>query len=406
MKKTVDFDKLDLSMKLDRGRGKTQPLYKQIQNHLKEQIKGGKIPVGSHLPSISEMVKRWNVDYQTINMALERLGEAGYLRRQPGRGKGPVVLRTMQHEHTIMFIRPNNDSLSLEITEGILKFTLEKGVEFIIQEAMNSDESYVHMLSHTIPNVEGIIVLPDEKPEYYKAVKDVLASGKKIVFVDRFLENIPVSSVTLDHKGGAFQATKHLLTRHGQPVYCFGLRPYSSSKARYEGWACAMREYHFIDVESYIIKDPTIDNCFSDDAQRDIDASTKIAYNFLSKSDSSRFSIFCPTGFEVVGIYQAADKLNLKIGRDVHVVGFGDHPLCRNLHTPLTSVLQKSEQVGYEAAHLLLMELNGLVSSPVKGMLPAQLQIHESSGIPLTAGGKSTSQFTYESRRQMSLAST
>jgi GntR family transcriptional regulator, arabinose operon transcriptional repressor len=405
MKKTVDFDRLDLSIKLERGRGKTRPLYKQIQSHLKDQIKSGKIPVGSQLPSISEMVKKWKVDYQTINMALETLGQAGYLRRQPGRGKGPVVLQTMQHEHTIMFIRPNNDSLSLEITEGILKFALDKGVEFIIQEAMNSDESYVQMLSHTIPNVEGIIVLPDEKPEYYKAVKDVLQSGKKIVFVDRFLENIPVSSVTLDHKGGAYQATKHLLTRHGLPVYCFGVRPYSSSKARFEGWACAMREYHFIDIDPYIIKDPSIDNCFSDDAQRDIDASTKIAYDFLKNSSHSRFSIFCPTGFEVVGIYQAADKLNLKIGRDVHVVGFGDHPLCRNLHTPLTSVLQKSEQVGYEAAHLLLMELNGLVNSPVKGMLPAQLQIHESSGISKNPPENSVQKFTYESRKQMSMAS-
>ncbi len=378
MKKIVDFNKL--SVQLERGKGKAKPLYEQLQNHLAKEIKGGKVSAGQRLPSISEMVKQWGVDFQTINKALNHLEEAGLLKREPGRGKGPVILQTMQHDHTIMFIRRNNDSLALEITEGIRKFALEKGVEFIIQEALNSSENYIQMLSHIMPKVEGVIVLPEEKPEYYKAVKDVLTSGQKIVFVDRFLDNIPISSVSLDHNGGAYQATKHLLTKHRLPVYCFGVRPYSSSQARYQGWACAMREYHFIDLESYLIKQSFTNDCFSEDPQQEIENSVKIAYEFLKNSKGNNTSIFCSTGFEVLGIYQAADRLNLKIGEDIYVVGFGDHTLCRNLNTPLTRVQQNSEQVGYEAAHLLLMELNGFLKSPVRQMLPAQLQIHESSG--------------------------
>ena len=42
------------------------------------------------------------------------------------------------------------------------------------------------------------------------------------------------------------------------------------------------------------------------------------------------------------------------MGRDVKIIGYDDSPICDNMRVPLSSVSPKAEEVGYEAAKVLM----------------------------------------------------
>jgi LacI family transcriptional regulator len=365
--------------KLKRGRGKGRPLYQQIQRHLAKQIQSGQLKSGERLPSITQMVKGWNVDYQTINLALERMEKEGLIRREPGRGKGPVVLKGGKTKYSMVFMRWNNEGFHLEITEGVRKFAEEKGFDLSVIDVSQSKNDLINAISNPIKGTDGIILVPSDSPEFRRACIHAQGLGIKLVFADRNLEGLPISSVADDHVGGAHQATRHLLELWNMPVYCLGVTSLSSVQDRLQGWGAAMRRCGFQEHESLIHYIPDIDlrrkDYLETEAKYDYDA----ALDLLKERRREKTCVFTCTGSAAQGLYKAAEELGMVIGHDIYAAGFGDDPRSRRLKVPLTCVPQVFEELGYEAANVLYMEMAGAVKHPMYRLLPAKLQIRQSS---------------------------
>jgi GntR family transcriptional regulator len=62
------------------------PLYQQIEENLREEIKSGKLQTHARLPSESELMTEYDVSRMTVRKALSRLEYEGLVYRQPGRG--------------------------------------------------------------------------------------------------------------------------------------------------------------------------------------------------------------------------------------------------------------------------------------------------------------------------------
>ena len=62
------------------------PIYKQIQNQIKEMILTGQLKAGEQLPSIRLMAKDLKVGIITVNRAYEELGREGIIVNLQGRG--------------------------------------------------------------------------------------------------------------------------------------------------------------------------------------------------------------------------------------------------------------------------------------------------------------------------------
>jgi DNA-binding LacI/PurR family transcriptional regulator len=365
--------------KLKRGRGKGQPLYQQIQRHLAKQIESGQFKSGDRLPSISKMVKNWKVDYQTVNLALERMEIDGLIRKEAGRGKGPVVISKKHMKFSIEFLRWNNEGFHLEITEGVRKFAEEKGFDFSVTDVSHLKNDLINAISHPVKGTDGIILVPSDSPEFRRACIHAQGQGIKIVFADRNLEGLPISSVSDDHVGGAHQATRHLLELWNMPVYCLGVTSVSSVQDRLQGWGSAMRKYGFQKHESLIRSIPDLDLRRSDYLEMEAKYNCKAAFDLLKERNGEKTCVFTCTGNAAQGLYRAAEELGLVVGRDVYAAGFGDDPRSRRLKIPLTCVPQVFEELGYEAANVLYMEMAGAVKHPMYRLLPAKLQIRQSS---------------------------
>jgi GntR family transcriptional regulator of arabinose operon len=373
------MEKINGYSKLKRGKGKGRPLYQQICRHLVKQINSGELKSGQRLPSISQMVKGWSVDYQTVTVALERMEKEGLIRRERGRGKGPVVLKGTEKKYSMVFVRWNNEGFHLEITEGVRKFAEEKGFDLSVTDASQSKNDLINAISNPIKDADGIILVPPDSPEFRRACIHAQGLGMKIVFADRNLEGLPISSVADDHVGGAHQATRHLLELWNMPVYCLGVTSVSSVQDRLQGWGAAMRRYGFQEHDSLIRCIPDIDMRRKDYLKMEAQYDYNAALGLLKERKKGKICVFTCTGSAAQGLYKAAEELDLKIGQDVFAAGFGDDPRSRRLKVPLTCVPQVFEELGYEAANVLYMEMAGAVKHPMYRLLPAKLQIRQSS---------------------------
>ena len=62
------------------------PLYEQIYEHIKTEIRRGKLSYGEKLPSTRALSRHLEVSRSTIELAYEQLLSEGYLESEPCRG--------------------------------------------------------------------------------------------------------------------------------------------------------------------------------------------------------------------------------------------------------------------------------------------------------------------------------
>lgn len=366
--------------KLDKGRGKKSPLYKQVSDQLTAEIKSGKFGAGDRLPAVSKLVKAWDINYQTVNLALERMEDQGLIRCESGRGKGPLVLVGSAQKFSIAFIRWSNDGYPMEICEGIRKFSEEKEVRFSITHYQPSTGELADVMASLSTGNTGLIMLPMHTPEFTEACRQADMRGDKIILVDECLEDFSVSAISIDHAGGAHQITSHLLQEHKLPVYCFGASGRHSVQDRVSGWEGAMSRYGFTDHKAFLYECPAIDPIQKSPGRQAFQENYTAAKDMLSELVGSvPLSVFACTGYAAQGLYKAAEDLNLQVGKDLFIGGFGDDAFCRRLPVPLTNVRQDWEMLGREAASILVAEMSGVIRHTMHHLLPAKLQIRASS---------------------------
>ena len=368
-------------MKLDKLGGKSLPLYEQIRRQVKESIESNSLKVGDRLPTVASLVKQWDVDYSTVKSAFELLAGDGVLKLEPRRGA--IVTESKQHDvFTMMFVRWGNDALVVDIAEGIQDYCSETNQKFLCSDIRLSIENHLDAIMHPPKDIDGLILIPLDSPEYRNAVAGTLKGGKssKIVFVDRVLSGISVSSVTADHFAGGCRATAHLLKQHERPVFYFGMtRTPSSAYDRYAGWAAAMRQCNFHQLEQYTWETDireTDPKTFMGDLRQ---VPKELALTFLSENKQESYSVFAMNDTFAQGVYLAAEELGLVIGKDIHIVGAGDSPSCALSKPPQSSFYCPRRQLGYEAARILHHGLSGVLRRPTHRVLPVELKIRASS---------------------------
>jgi GntR family transcriptional regulator len=71
-------------MRFDQNSG--VPLYKQIENYIREEIKSGKFNDGSFLPKEEKLANQFGVSRNTVRQGISNLVNEGVLKRTPGKG--------------------------------------------------------------------------------------------------------------------------------------------------------------------------------------------------------------------------------------------------------------------------------------------------------------------------------
>jgi GntR family transcriptional regulator, arabinose operon transcriptional repressor len=371
---------------IDSRPGKDKPIYEQVAEHIRMQINSSDVKAGMRLPSVSEMMKEWDIAYPTIKTALDILEQEKLIKCEVGRGKGPLILKDVESNVLkFAFHRWCNEAQFLNLEKGICDFVDERNYKMKVIDSSFAHPYNPEVLVAEAEGMDGLIVYPIDTDDYINALKNVQKMGVNIVFVDRFFHNLDISSACVDNFSGGYLATNHLIDEHNCPVYYFGhtIRP-SSSHLRYQGWYQSMKEHftHLDFASDYLWEIPVAESqaiAFNSNEWE------KPAYQdglrFVAAVKSDKLCVFSTNDDAARVISEAARDHGWILGKNFFVVGFGDKPYCERMDVPLSSVAQFDEKVGYEAAKLLegIIKSSSLAYQRINRIVPVKLKVRQSS---------------------------
>jgi DNA-binding LacI/PurR family transcriptional regulator len=185
----------------------------------------------------------------------------------------------------------------------------------------------------------GLIVYPAEGESYSEEILRLTLDGYPIVVIDRYLKGLETNCVCSDHRSGAHAATAHLL-RHGHKRIAFVTTPIagtSSLEDRLEGYKQALAEAMLPFDQRLVLTELH---------------ERRLAQFFRVNRDiTAAFAVNAGIGLRVIDAVEAA---GLRVPEDVSVAFFDTYDYASHARIPPTCVVQQEEEIGRQAAELLL----------------------------------------------------
>ena len=212
------------------------------------------------------------------------------------------------------------------------------------------------------------VILVDVAFRRNEAERLATINGPSIVTVGS--RNPEFSSVTIDDRAAAREASDHLIARgHSRVGLIWVQRPaglqFELARLRREGYRAAL-------ASAGIEADPGLEVCGSSSPEGGRQAMAQL----LERPDPPT-AVFAVTDEMAFGAIDEARRRGLRVPEDLAVVGFDDHDLAAMFR--LTTVRQELDQVGAAAARLLLTSLSAPTGSE-HVVLPTSLVVRASSG--------------------------
>ncbi|EKX64453.1 LacI family transcriptional regulator [Streptomyces ipomoeae] len=171
------------------------------------------------------------------------------------------------------------------------------------------------------------------------------AAGSRLVLVGRppLPGNLPVTVVGYDNRGGAFQATDHLLTAgHRRVLFLGGVTHLSTSEQRRDGFRHALRAHDVEYREELDLPGPYTRVSGYQRTREALAAGLEFT------------AVFAGTDMVATGALAALREAGLDVPGDVSLVGFDDVPFAADLSPALTTVRVPYEDLGRTAVRLAL----------------------------------------------------
>lgn len=214
-------------------------------------------------------------------------------------------------------------------------------------------------------SVDGVILPPLHESD--KAILKIVANGFSVVCVDRALTGATIDKVVVDNRRGALEAVEHLLRKGHQRIGIIsGPADSSTGRERLDGYKAALTAAEVaIDPELITHGD------YKEESGR------RLSEQLLSRRNPPT-ALFVANNLMVIGALETIAARQLRIPKDVALVGFDDIPLAAVFNPPLTVVRQPAYEVGRSAAELLLRRIEEPQRPAVSVQLLPELIVRKS----------------------------
>lgn len=174
-----------------------------------------------------------------------------------------------------------------------------------------------------------------------------------VVLVDRYFADSPLPAVAADHRAGARIAVEHLLAKgHRKIAFLCGLAGTTPNEERRLGCLETLREAGVEVPPSYFAGDG-----FGRENGR------RGAEQLLREAPDAT-AWFAFGNLIAVGALDALRAAGKRVGEEISLICFDDHPLAEHLSPPLSVVAQDNVELGRRAGRLLLDWIGGKPPPP------------------------------------------
>ncbi|MFC7319562.1 LacI family DNA-binding transcriptional regulator [Halobacillus campisalis] len=205
------------------------------------------------------------------------------------------------------------------------------------------EKKYIEMLR--AKQVDGLIIFPTgNNRELYRKMLD---EKYPLVFMDRPVAEIPVSSVMLNNEKASGLAVNHLINnghRRLAMITASTTENVSPRVERMEGFKKALHSHKLPVSEDYMksVEPDQVNGTLED----------------MWKLDEPPEAILAGNDLVLKEILQFVKQKDLNIPRDLSIIGIDDVPYASFYNPPLTTIAQPTFQMGTTAAQVLLNKIN------------------------------------------------
>lgn len=232
----------------------------------------------------------------------------------------------------------------------------------IADSAMDPEQERQQIDAFVGRRVDGIILISCTPKQDLDLV---LSNGIPVVALHPILENEKVHTVHMDYRRAASELTEHLLVEHNVSSLLILMAKYEEGGSR----------DHKLGIQDAIKKFSPSTNLQEIQSEVSRASAYSATLEFLS-SNSNPEAIYCATDEQAYGVLSALHSLDIKVPKNIKVVGFDGTKHSRFSIPPLTTVRQPLQDISQTAISILFDEN----SKDIHLTLPGQLVIRESCG--------------------------
>lgn len=195
--------------------------------------------------------------------------------------------------------------------------------------------------------VDGIINMPVDQEG--KHLLPALEKGIPVLLIDRIIPKLKnVDSVVIDNARAADEVVSLLLEQgHRRIGIIVGPQDIYTSRQRKEGYKAALNRYGIKEDERLIVySDYTLQGGYE-------------SMRKLLQDDNGMTAVFVTNYEMTLGAIIAINECGIRIPGELSFIGFDNQNLSRVVHPPLTIVTQPLEEIGVQAANVILSRLTG-----------------------------------------------
>jgi len=234
------------------------------------------------------------------------------------------------------------------VISGIEQVANEKGYHVIICTSNNSfDKEVINLEILANGSTDGFILSVAKETQQkgdYHHLTEVIEQGMPLVMFDRVIEEINCDKVIIDDTLGAKKAVQYLVEIGCKKIGLITTIDYVSvGKLRTRGYLEALNESNIPIDDNLILK------------VEDFDQSESEIQAFLN--DKKVDAVFAVNEHFAIYAIKALKKQGLDIPEDVSVIAFTDGELSKRFMPSLTTINQHGEEMGAQAARLLIRKL-------------------------------------------------
>ena len=355
------------------------PLYRQVENYLRDQISSGALRSGDMLPSVKDLCDQFGgINHLTVRQAIKSLVEENLVRSVQGRGS--FVTEQKARDQRIALVLPHlEDTLFIRIAKGAQDYLENEGVRTIILDSRGSEHTEADHIGNlkNLP-LQGALIFPIARSDIAEEIFKLKLQNFCFVLVDRYFEEITASCVVVDNYDGGYQSAKYLAQKGRRCIGWIGELRSAPARLRLQGFKDALNDAG-IACPSALVQDVEVEPNAPMSYHQALGVTVKSAVDVLLEEQPALDAIVCCDDFSALLALERLQEAGKRVPNDIAVTGFDDIPEAATSRPALTTVHQPMIDMGREAAQLLVRQMKNPTLPPEKKILPVELVFRETA---------------------------
>ena len=339
------------------------PLYIQLADTLREQIRSGEIPAGSKLASETEMIRQYNLGRLTIREALSILANEGLIEKQHGKGTF-CKTNTLPAKYKIDVLLNLTDIYFIpHYLQSICGVLEHNNARVILSDTKNSSDNICGLLEKILTEgTDGILIQPSPDALYppeklVKLFQEFITAGVPYIMIDSSFAAVPQSYAVMDEFRAGVLAADHFTQSGHSCLAMIALKDYADSEQRMSGFVKSLKT-----------------------APYRIDYSADLYHSLavMRKTRPDITGIFCHNDEIAKECYRILGQLSVSIPDEISIISVDDTVIASTLTPPLTSIIHPKELLGKCSAQALIDIISGNARWPYRKVFEPTLNVRNS----------------------------